>query len=254
VKLETQACLAADRVIAITGALESLLIERGVPAGNIEVVPNGVDVQRFSAPSRLADEVRVRWRIPGDAVVFGYAGSMPQYEGLDDLIDAVARLKADGFGTVHCLLVGDGDQLERLRSRVREHHLDDRVVFTGRVPHHEVGRYYAAMDVMVFPRKPQPVTEIVSPIKPFEAMALAKPILASDVAALAEIVSDGETGLLFRKGDLDHLASCMARLAEDVELRSHLGSAGMHWVRGERDWSVLARRVTSIYEALTGSR
>jgi glycosyltransferase involved in cell wall biosynthesis len=252
-KLETQACLTADRVITITKALKTLMVERGVPSEKIEVVPNGVDIQRFSAPSGGDGEVRSRWSIPEGAIVFGYVGSMPQYEGLDDLIDAVARLKVDGLPAVYCLLVGDGDQLGKLTLRAQQQNVGDRVFFSGRVPHHEVGRYYAAMDVMVFPRKPQPVTEIVSPIKPFEAMALAKPILASDVAALAEIVSDGKTGVLFRKGDAEHLAECMTRLAQSIELRRCVGSAGQRWVREERDWSVLARRVTSIYEELTGS-
>jgi glycosyltransferase involved in cell wall biosynthesis len=218
------------------------------------VVPNGVDVDAVSVPAGDGSDIRQQLGIPQQATVFGYVGSMPQYEGLDDLVEAAARLKAETRDPLYCLLVGDGDQLEALKRTAQQRDVDDRVLFAGRVPYDEVSRYYAAIDIMVFPRKPQPVTEIVSPIKPFEAMAMAKPIIASNVAALAEIILHRETGLLFNKGDTNQLAARMADLARDVELRLRLGRSARVWVRRNRDWSALSQQVTSMYDVLVGDR
>lgn len=251
VKLETQACLEADRVIAITEALKQLLVDRGVPASKILVVPNGVDVERFSVPTASGSDVRSFWNIPKKAMVLGYVGSMPQYEGLDDLIEAIANLQAHVRSAVHCLLVGDGDELVNLQQQVERLGLADQIHFVGRVPHSRVEEYYAAIDVLVFPRKPQPVTEAVSPIKPFEAMAMSKPILASNVAALAEIVSDGSTGLLFEKGNSVDLARRIERLAHDPDLRATLGEQGQRWVQANRDWRWLSRGISEAYQSLT---
>ncbi|MCP1727885.1 PEP-CTERM/exosortase A-associated glycosyltransferase [Natronospira proteinivora] len=257
VQLETQACQEADQVIAITDALKQLLVDRGVPGEKIAVIPNGVDTERFAgpAPDVEADAggqaLRREWGIPPDALVLGYVGSMPQYEGLDDLIEAVARLREQGQDNLYCLLVGDGDQLSRLKWQAHRLGVSEQIKFTGRVPHEQVGDYYAAMDVMVFPRKPQPVTEIVSPMKPFEAMALGKPVLASDVAALAEIVKDGETGRLFEKGNVDSLAEAIATLADDDALRERLAETALRWVRENRDWRRLAEDASKLYQGLT---
>ncbi|MEA5446309.1 glycosyltransferase family 4 protein [Gammaproteobacteria bacterium AB-CW1] len=254
VKLETQACLEADRVIAITEALKELLVERGVPADKITVVPNGTDTERFSQTLSGGTETRRAWAIPPEAVVFGYVGSMPQYEGLDDLITAVARLREQQSELpVYCLLVGDGDQFDELKSQAMRLGVADRVRFTGRVPHDEVESYYAAMDAMVFPRKPQPVTETVSPMKPFEAMAMGKPIIASNVAALAEIIRDGETGVLFEKGRTESLAAAMARVAQDDPLRREIAGRALAWVRENRDWRQLTREIEGLYQQLTDS-
>lgn len=251
VKLETQACLEADRVIAITEALKDLLVERGVPPAKISVIPNGTDTERFNHKLTGGNETRQEWGIPDEAVVFGYVGSMPQYEGLDDLISAVARLRDERPGLpVYCLLVGDGDQFDELNRHTQRLGVSDRIRFTGRVPHETVERYYAAMDTMVFPRKPQPVTETVSPMKPFEAMAMGKPIIASNVAALAEIIRDSETGMLYEKGSTRSLAEAMARIADDGILRRNITDHAIEWVRQNRDWRGLSEQVTAIYSEL----
>lgn len=254
VRLETQACLEVDRVITITEALKNLLVGRGVPKSKIRVVPNGVDVARFSKPISSHSSIRAKWKIPEKALVVGYIGSMPQYEGLDDLIEAVSTLPDDVRAEVRCLLVGDGDALACLRELTTRHNLGDHIHFVGRVPHAQVEQYYAAIDVLVFPRKPQPVTEAVSPIKPFEAMAMGKPIVASNVAALAEIISHGETGLLFEKGSSADLARCISRLVGEKGILETLGRQGQSWVRNNRDWDVLTSGIIEEYEALFESR
>jgi glycosyltransferase involved in cell wall biosynthesis len=172
---------------------------------------------------------------------------MPQYEGLDDLLDALSILNERIKPLVYLLCVGDGDELARLQEQASSRGVGDKARFTGRVPHETVERYYAAMDIMVFPRKPQPVTEVVSPIKPFEAMAMGKPVLGSDVGALAEIIEDGVTGFLFRKGNKNDLARAIERLVDDADLRQEVARQGMDWTRTNRGWDHLSRDLISLY-------
>jgi len=252
VKLETQACLEADRVITITEGLKELLVSRGVPQGKIVVVANGTDTSRFKQDLAGGGRTRRELGIPEQATVFGYVGSMPQYEGLDDLIRAVARLDDAAMDRpAWLLLVGDGDQFDSLQELARQMGVSDRVKFTGRVPHDDVDRYYAAMDALVFPRKPQPVTETVSPMKPFEAMAMGKPVIASNVAALAEIVEDGETGLLFSKGSVDSLAERMMQLVQTPALGQALSARALTWVREHRDWRTLSQTLVQVYREIS---
>src|SRR5699024_815955 len=167
-RMEADAARVATRVLAITNALKGELVDRGVAEEKITLVPNGVDTARFTPIPRdeeLAEELGVQGR-----TVIGYVGTVVDYEGLDLLLTASRELRRtrDDF---HVLVVGDGAQLESLRSVARTEELDDVVSFIGRVPHEEVERYYSIIDITPFPRLPLPVCEMVSPLKPFEAMA-----------------------------------------------------------------------------------
>ncbi|WP_181009834.1 glycosyltransferase family 4 protein [Ornithinimicrobium sufpigmenti] len=250
-RMEADAAKYATRVIAITGALKEELVRRGVDEDKITIVPNGVETARFG-PRPRNEELAARLGVAGKTVV-GYVGSILDYEGLGLLIDAAATLRAER-DDVAFLLVGDGAELPEFRERVEEEHLGDTVIFTGRVPHHEVEDYYSVIDICPFPRLPLPVCEMVSPLKPFEAMAMAKAVIASDVAALAEIVMDGHNGLLHAKGDADSLTAAIRQLADDPDRRRRLGSSAMDWVRGERDWDHLSQRVSTLYGELGGTR
>lgn len=247
-RMEGEAACAADVVLTITGALRDELVARGVPAGRIQVLPNGVDTERFRpAPPDAA--LRHALAI-GDRTVIGYVGSFIRYEGLDDLLRATARLRAERSDDFRVLLVGRGPVEAALRRRAESLGVGDRVIFTGAVPHAEVDRYYSLVDVAPFPRKPERVCEMVSPLKPFEAMAMGKAVLVSSVAALTEIVADGETGLVFRKGSVEDLAARLGQLLDDGALRRKLGDAGRAWVVAERDWRPLAARLGELYESL----
>lgn len=244
-KLETQACLEADRVIAITQALRDELVQRGIPAEKISVVPNGVDTARFH-PAVRDDALAARLGIPNDAVVIGYVGSILDYEGIDDLLHAT-RIMIDRGLNVVVLIVGDGAAYKQCRDLSSALGLDPHVIFTGRVPHAEVESYYSLIDIAPFPRKPLPVCEMVSPLKPFEAMAMAKCVVVSSVAALAEIVGDRPIGLVHEKGNIKSLAEVLERACLDKELREALGRESRRFVVEERDWSILAGRVLDIY-------
>ena len=187
---------------------------------------------------------------PHDAVIIGYIGSIVSYEGLDLLMEALPQVKAATNTPFRVLIVGDGAYMERVQNACKANELDDVVTFTGRVPHEEVESYYSLVDIAPFPRLPLPVTELVSPLKPFEAMAMEKAVIASDVHALTEIVQHDVTGLLFEKGNGSSLAEALVRLIDDSDLRNRLGGTARSWVQDERDWNAIARTLGSAYEKL----
>lgn len=248
VQKEVEACHSVDRVLAITGAVKDLLIERGINADKITVVPNGVDSSRF-IPLQPEAGLKARLGLEG-RVVLGYIGSIREYEGLPLLLEALRLVRDQGL-PVSLLVVGDGDGMRELAEAAASLGFGDKdVVFTGRVAHEAVESYYSIVDIAPFPRLPLPVTEIISPMKPFEAMALGKAVIVSSVAALSEIVDDGVTGLIAVKGDASSLAQAVTRLVEDHSLRESLGSNAREWVVAHRDWSVIAGTVGEVYSSL----
>ena len=248
VKLETQAAMDADIVLTLTEALKEEMVSRGVPPEKIHILPNGVTSDRFVPRTRDAIlEKRLGFK---DKVVIGYVGSVVAYEGLELLIEAIAILHRRGISKMAVLIVGDGAVLKEIQMLVKERGLEDYFVFTGRVPHEEVEKYYSLIDITPFPRKGQPVCEMVSPLKPFEAMAMEKAVLSSNVAALAEIVKDGYNGLLFEKDNAKDLADKLAILIGDDVLRHKLGKRSREWVVKERDWNILSDKLNTVYHDL----
>ena len=246
-RMEADAASGASRVLAITEALKSELVDRGVAAEKITVVPNGVDTDRF-APTPRDDALAESLGLAGKTVI-GYVGSIVDYEGLDLLLEAAHALRRSRED-FHVLIVGDGAALESLRAMSAAEGVDDVVTFIGRVPHTEVERYYSLIDITPFPRLPLPVCEMVSPLKPFEAMAMGKAVVASDVAALAEIVSPGTTGLLHEKGNAESLTEQLSKLLDAPTLVTALGAQSREWVIAERDWRSIAATIAATYSDL----
>lgn len=252
VEAETETCRRADHVLVITDALREEMVARGIPREKMTVVPNGVHVEEFT-PGPRDEALATELGLTGKTVI-GYLGGFPHYEGLRLLMRAVAELSRRR-DDVHVLMVGDGQQDGSLRRDVAELGLSEVVTFTGRVPHDEIPRYLSVTDITPFPRLPLPVCELISPMKPYEAMAMEKAVVVSDVAALAQIVRDGETGLTFAKGDPKDLAAKLELLVADPALRARLGSAARAWVLDKGDWSTIARRVDGVYRSfLPGPR
>ena len=123
-------------------------------------------------------------------------------------------------------------------------------MFTGRVPFDDVSRYYSIIDIAPFPRLPLKVCELVSPLKPFEAMAMGKAVLASNVASHMEFVVEGQNALSFQKGDIDDLAAKLEAFVVDVDMRKRIASAGRDWVLANRTWSQGAEILSTIYKTL----
>jgi glycosyltransferase involved in cell wall biosynthesis len=248
--LEASVATEADALFVITEALGREMVRLGVPEDHIVVVPNGVHSDRFS-PRGRDPQLERELGVEGKTVI-GYAGGFVGYEGLEVLLTAVASLKADTDG-FHVVLVGDGARDRALRALARTLQIEDVVTFTGRVGHDVVDRYISLFDITPFPRLPLPVCELISPIKPFEAMAMAKAVVVSDVAALTEIVTDGSTGRSFAKGDADDLVRVLHELIDDPAQRARLGAAARGWVVAERDWSAISKTVVRAYERVLTS-
>jgi len=246
--LETRVAMEADRVVVLSEGLRAELIARGVAAERITLAPNCVDAHAFKPIAKdraLAHKLGL-----GDRYVLGFLGSLEHYEGLDDLFEAVAVLVREGLDLA-VLIVGEGSASGHLREEARRHELGDRVVQIGRIAPDQVAGHYSVVDAAVFPRLPLPVCEIVAPLKPLEAMAMAKPVIGSDVAAMAELIRHGRTGLLFKKGDVSSLAAAIRRLVGDPGLAHGLGQQARAWVETERSWDVAAAAIVEVCTSLT---
>lgn len=247
-ELETRVAIEADRVVVLSEGLRREMIDRGVAADRITLAPNCVDAQAFKPIAK--DKVLASKLGLGDRYVLGFLGSLEHYEGLDDLLEAAALLVGEGLDLA-VLIVGEGSASGHLREEARRLELGDRVVQLGRIPPSQVAEHYSVVDVAVFPRLPLPVCEIVSPLKPLEAMAMAKPVIGSDVAAVAEMIAHNRTGLLFRKGDVHSLADAIRRLMGDPGLAHALGQQARAWVEAERSWDIAASAMVEVCAALT---
>ena len=248
--LESFALRRATQVTTICNGLRDDIAARGIPAQRITVIPNAVDVGAFRFGAEPDPQLRRELGLEG-ATVLGFAGSFYGYEGLHLLIEAAARM-LPGHPKLRVLLVGGGPQEQNLKAQVAAAGLQDRVIFAGRVPHAQVQRYYELIDVLAYPRLPIRLTELVTPLKPLEAMAQGRMFVASDVGGHRELIRDGETGFLFRAGD----AGALQRALEDVlarrELWPQIRAQARRFVEVERTWAGSVARYGEVYRrALT---
>lgn len=245
VALEAIVAGEADHVFTLTEPMREELFARGVETP-ITLLPNSCDPTRFTPRPRDA-ALAARLGIPEGVPVIGYVGTFVQYEGLEHLAEACARLAAEGRD-FRLLLVGNEDTSGTGRGPITTEILGTavasglarRLIMPGRVPHEEVEAYYSLIDIAPFPRKPQPVTEMVSPMKPLEALAMEKAVVVSSVRALTEMIRHEETGLVFEKGSIDSLTATLARLLDDPDLRARLGRTARARVVRDRTWDATA--------------
>ena len=248
--LETFVLRRVDHVTTICEGLRSEILRRGVGADRVTVVPNAVDVTEVDAPA--ADPaLRSALGLDG-ARVIGFAGSFYGYEGLDLLVDALASL-APRAPDLRLLLLGGGPQEAALRAQVAARGLADRVVFAGRIPHADVPRHCALIDVFAYPRRRTRLTELVTPLKPLEAMAQRKMLIASDVGGHRELVRDRETGFLFRADDVGALAKALDAVLSDPASWPAMARTARQFVEAERTWARSVRRYPPVYAQLTRS-
>jgi len=248
--LETHAAHQADAVAVICEGLRGDLIARGIPAEKILVSPNGVDMNLFGKPVPANPLLVAKLGLAGADVV-GFIGSFYDYEGLDDLIEAMPLLLAKR-PAAHLLLVGGGPMEEALQAQAVASPASDRIHFIGRVPHDEVELYYGLIDILAYPRKAMRLTELVTPLKPLEAMAQRKLVVASNVGGHRELIEDGVTGSLFTAGDPHALADALdALFARRSEWESRRETA-QRFVEKDRNWSSNILRYIPAYQKLTG--
>ena len=244
--LESLAANNAEHVFTLTTPMQEELVSRGVNSNKITILPNSCDPERFE-PKDRDRALALKLSIPSNVPVIGYIGTFVQYEGLEHLAEACGLLKEKGLG-FRLLIVGNentagedqGSISEAIESIAHKYQFEDWLIMPGRVPHEEVESYYSLIDIAPFPRKPQPVTEMVSPMKPLEAAAMKKAIVVSSVRALTDMIIDGENGLVFEKGNIADLAVQLERLITNDELRIELGNSAREWVEDERTWEKTA--------------
>lgn len=247
--LETWAVRKADAVAVICEGLRRDLVARGIDQSKIFVSPNGVDLEMFGAPLPYDRDLARSLGLDGAEVV-GFIGSFYDYEGLDDLIAAMPMLVASR-PRAHLLLVGGGPMEQALRAQAAASPVSGHIHFIGRVPHGEVDRYYSLTDVLAYPRKRMRLTDLVTPLKPLEAMAQRRLVAASDVGGHRELIRHGETGTLFPPGDPDAMARSLAGLLADRDVWEARRERGRAFVETERNWSVNVGRYAPVYQKLT---
>jgi len=244
---ETIALRLADQVTTICEGLRQDILMRGVASDKVTVIPNAVDTAAFSfdpqPDAERLDELGLR-----GCTVLGFLGSFYHYEGLHLLIEALGRLRTT-HPELRLLLVGGGFQEEALKRQAQELGLGQSVIFTGRVPHTEVEKLYALTHLLVYPRLPVRLTELVTPLKPLEAMAQGRLVLASDVGGHRELIRDGQTGALFRAGDVDSLCQTIERMLATREHWAKIREQGRRFVESERTWTLSVARYERVYEA-----
>jgi PEP-CTERM/exosortase A-associated glycosyltransferase len=250
--LETHAARRANHLVTICEGLKSEFMSRGIPASKISVVPNGVDIERFGMSSSDGDRLRGELGLQS-GVVLGFVGSFYGYEGLHLLIQALPAIQRE-LPDVRVLLVGGGFQEDALKRQVVDMGLEKIVRFTGRVPHEQVQSYYDVIDILVYPRLSMRLTEMVTPLKPLEAMAQGRLVAASDIGGHREMMKDGVTATLFKAGDASDLAEKVLQLAKSRTRWPEMRSAARAYVEAERNWAACVRPYLTIYEALTGEQ
>lgn len=244
-RLETSALRKAHHVFTICEGLRRDIVERGIPESKVSVIPNAVDLDSFTAGA--APDAGLQGRLNLDRCrVIGFIGSFYAYEGLDLLLDALPRLLA-ACPDIRILLVGGGPQEAALKEQALRLGVMEKVIFCGRVPHREIGRYYDLVDVLAYPRRSMRLTELVTPLKPLEAMAQGRLLVASDVGGHRELISDGRTGMLFRAGSVESLVEVVLGLLADERRWALLRNAGRAFVEAERNWRSSVARYGPIY-------
>jgi PEP-CTERM/exosortase A-associated glycosyltransferase len=245
--LETYVVKKADAVVVICEGLKAELVERGISAAKISVVPNALSENMFERPDKDKIEAVKKHYALGNCRVIGFFGSFFEWEGVDSLIRAMPAV-LDSVPNARLLIAGGGRQEQSLHDLADELGLQDNIVFAGRVPHDEISACYAAVDVMAYSRLPDRLTNMVTPLKPLEAMAQGTLVVASDVGGHKELVVDGDTGILFKAGSHVDLAFKIVEVLGAPDKVRDIVERATAYVRRERRWSNVVERYRPVYE------
>jgi glycogen(starch) synthase len=244
--VETRALRRADAVTTICEGLRRDILARGIAADKVTVIPNAVDRDSFRGPAAADPALAARLGLSGKEVV-AFLGSFYSYEGLDLLLKALPLIRRQR-PALALLLVGGGPEEQALQQLARELGLGAGVVFTGRVAHGEIGRYYDLADLLVFPRVSRRLTELVTPLKPLEAMAQERIVAASDVGGHRELVRHRETGYLFPPGDPACLAEGVLAALADRDAWPRIRANALRYIDTERSWRHSVARYAAVYD------
>ncbi|KIO49424.1 TIGR04063 family PEP-CTERM/XrtA system glycosyltransferase [Nitrosospira sp. NpAV] len=246
--LESYALRHVDAVTTICEGLRSDILGRGIAPEKVTVIPNAVNIENFgvnaSSDPQLAKDLGLEGKL-----LLGFIGSFYAYEGLGVLLRALPEMLSNN-PDIRVLLVGGGPQEQELKTLTMQLGLEDKVVFTGRVPHDQVQRYYNLINILVYPRLRMRLTDLVTPLKPLEAMAQGRLVVASDVGGHLELIEDGKTGVLFEAGAPHALAAKVLNLLARPDLWPELRTAARNFVETQRTWRGSVGRYQNVYGPL----
>jgi glycogen synthase len=247
--LETRACFKANAVVTICQGLKQGLLERGLSKEKLFVLPNGVEADKFPPPA-LDLELQEKLGLKGK-MVLGFIGSLYRYEGLKLLLEAMALL-LPGNPNLRCLIVGGGydNEEEELRTLSLALGISHAVIVQGKVPHEKVNGFYSLIDVLVYPRIRSRLLELVTPLKPLEAMSMEKLVVGSDVGGIKELIEDGVNGLLFKADDKEDLARVIRGILADPKRATAIGKMARPFVEKNRSWHTLIENHRLVYRYL----
>ncbi|MCF6196133.1 MAG: glycosyltransferase, exosortase A system-associated [Emcibacter sp.] len=246
--METKVARAADAVTVICDGLKQDLISRGIPAEKITLIPNAVDISKFSGPAKPDPELRTKLGLDGKTTL-GFIGSFYDYEGLEILLESLPVIIRQ-MPDVKLLLVGGGPVDEELKEQARLFGIEDHVMFTGRVPHDKVQDYYNQVDIFVYPRKKMRLTDLVTPLKPLEAMAQHKLVAASDIGGHNELIEDGKTGVLFKPDNSLALARTIIELLNKRDSWPEMIAGGRKYVEDVRNWKNSIANYPAVFDRI----
>lgn len=252
-QMENYVVKRASAVTTICEGLRTDLVKRGFAANKFTVIPNAVNIDHFQLSSGRDSELEQQLGLK-DCLVLGFLGSFYAYEGLDLAIQALPAVIAVQ-PNVRLLLVGGGPQDQQLKALAKTLGLSDYVIFTGRVPHSSVDRYYSLVDLLIYPRKSMRLTDLVTPLKPLEAMAQGKLVLASDVGGHRELIEDGKNGFLFPADNVPAFSDTIIRLTQQSAQWPQMITQGRQFVEEVRNWRVSVSNYLPLYQQLlSGAR
>lgn len=234
----------ADAVCVITESLRNHTIKMGVNPDKIIVIKNGVDTKKF-VPQEPPQELREQC-LQGGSMVIGFVGSFFKFEGLPLLVESFADL-VQKYPYIRLVLVGDGEDIGKVKHTIQQRGIQYKVWITGKVDHEKVRNLYSAIDVLVYPRLLSHLTDLISPLKPLEPMAMGKCVIGSNVGGIRALVRDGETGILFEAGsrsDLSYKLELIINRNIDWEA---LARNAREDVEKNHQWHIIAQQYEKAY-------
>lgn len=243
-EIETFICQNADKVVVISEGLKNELIRRGIDKKKITIIPNGVNLEKFKV-KEINKKFKNLYK-KDEVFIIGYIGSVVKYEGLDRIIKSLKYLKSQGVRDIRFIIAGDGSYKEELELLSVQFDLKNEVKFLGKISHDEVSDLYSIFDLCIFPRIDSEVTRMVTPLKPLEAMAQEKIVLASNLNAMREIVKEGINGLIFSNDE--ELSNMIREIKESKKNYESLSKNSRRWVSENRNWKIISKQYLEVYK------
>lgn len=244
--LERKICTDADSTFVVSTPLKKYLSDKGVPSGNIIILPNGVNTDRFYPCGERNASLSIKLQICEQDIVVGFVGILRPWHGIDFLIKSI-RPVFEKYPNLKLLLVGDGPIRREIETLVGAANLQGRIVITGRVPHDEVRGYLSLFDIAISPK----ATFYASPMKIVEYMASGVPVVAPDMENIRDLIIHKHSGMLFQPDSKKSLAAAVSLLVSNFKMREDIKKNALDAVRLNLSWSKNAQQVTQVYQKLT---